>query len=235
MTTTSVLYKSAIRTVVTIFGSLFNNIYVRTYNIDGSISETTRKVNISFSDKSNYAIWIESKMRRPDNNTKIGLRLPRLSYDLTGFSPNEQRQLNPHMYSVGAINQNTTVPFANKANSPASYEFNFTLTLWASDMDTSVQVLENILPYFKPEVNIKVIEQDELSIANDISVVFRGITKNDNYQDGFEQNRIIQWDMDFSVFSNIWTKSEASEIIKEIKIDLSDDFISLSKEINDES
>lgn len=219
--TPSELYSSAIRLVTVVFGSLFNNIYIRKYEQDGTVSDEKRKVTIIFSDKSQYATWIENKMRRPDTGTKVGIRMPRLSYELTGFSPDPQRQINPYLYRSSApINSDS--PYAYKTDSPAAYEFNFTLTLWANDMDTSIQVLESILPYFKPEVSVKVKEKDTIPILNDIHVVFKGLSKQDNYTEGFEENRFIQWDMDFSVYSNIWSPSSTGTIITEVDISLKD-------------
>lgn len=216
------LYHSAIRTVTVIFGSLFNNIYVRKYDTKGNTVLEKRKVPIIFSDKSQYATWIENKMRRPDNRTQVGIRLPRLSYELNGLSPDPQRQVNPYLYKTGAPIK-TDSPYAYKTQSPAAYEFNFTLSLWANDMETSIQVLESILPYFKPEVSVKVKEQTTIPIINDVHVEFKSISKQDNYTDGFEENRFIQWDMEFSLYSNIWAPiTESGNIITEIVVDLND-------------
>lgn len=217
------LYSSAIRTVTVVFGSLFDNIYVRKYHPDGSVVEgSRRKVPIIFSEKTQYYTWIDNKMRRPDDGTKVGLALPRLSYELTGLAPDEQRQLNPHLYRAGSPQYTSDSPFSNKEHSPAAYVFNYTLTLWTNDMDTTIQVLEQILPYFKPEVSVKVKEEKTLPIMNDVHVVFMGISKQDNYTEGFEVNRFIQWDMEFAVYSNIWTPSSEGKIIREIVIDIND-------------
>lgn len=177
--TTPQLYKSAIRLVTIVFGSLFNDIYIRKYNKDGSVKEDSkRKVPITFSSKEQYAVWIMNTMRRPDTDTKVGVAFPRLSYELVGLAPDEQRQLNPLLYRRSEV-QDTKAPFAYnrqpfafKDYSPAAYSFNFTLSLWANDMDSSIQVLESILPYFKPEVSVKVKEEENLPIMNDIHVVF---------------------------------------------------------------
>ena len=218
------LYKSAIRTVTVVFGSLFNDIYVRKYETDGTVSDEKRKVSITFSPKEQYYVWISNIMRRPDSGTKVGIRMPRLSYELTGFAPDPQRQLSPYLYKTGAP-VNTDSPYAHKVESPAAYEFNFTLTLWSNDMDTSIQVLESILPFFKPEVSVKVKEQTTLPIVNDIHVVFKGLTKQDNYTEGFEENRFIQWDIEFSVYSNIWAPTTKGNIITQVEVDLNDSSI----------
>lgn len=219
------LYKSAIRTVTIVFGSLFNDIYVRKYAPDGSvITGSKRRVPIIFSPKEQYFTWIYNTMRRPDNGTKVGVSLPRLSYDLVGIAPDQQRQIPPYLYHSGAPNMNADSPYANRELSPAAYSFNFTLSIWSNDMDSSIQILEAILPYFKPEVSVKVKEQDTLPIINDIHVVFNSMSKQDNYTEGYEVNRFIQWDLEFTMYSNIWTPTVSEgKLITEIFIDLNDD------------
>lgn len=218
------LYRSALRTVTIIFGSLFNKLYIRRYNPDGSINTDSepRLVPITFSPKEQYYVWLANTMRRPDNGTKVGIRLPRLSYELTGFAPDPQRQVNPYLYNSGKPIPDPYSPFAYRVQSPAAYSFNFTLSLWANDMDTSIQVLENILPYFKPEVSVKIKEQEDIPIVNDVHVIFNGISKQDNYSEGFEVNRFIQWDMEFTVYSNIWTPTVDGKIITEVTVDIND-------------
>lgn len=217
------LYRSAIRVVSIVFGSVFNDIYIRKYNPDGSVNEDSkRKVPITFSNKSQYALWIENKMRRPDDGTKVGVTFPRLSYELTGLSPDDSRQLNS-LLTRASIPTSAAETVTKKAWSPAAYTFNFTLSLWAADMDTSIQVLESILPYFKPEISVKIKEQADLPIMNDLYIILNSISKQDNYLEGFDTNRCIQWDMEFTVYANMWApKPDEAKIITDVVIDLND-------------
>ena len=48
------------------------------------------------------------------------------------------------------------------------------------------------------------------------------MTKQDNYTEGFEENRFIQWDMEFSVYSNIWAPTTDGTIITKVEVDLND-------------
>lgn len=218
------LYKSAIRTVTVVFGSLFNNIYVRKYDNTGAVIKgSKRHVPLTFSPKEQYYVWINATMQRPDDGTKVGISMPRLSYDLTGFGPDPTRQVQPYLYKTGAPMPDSTNPYAKREQSPAAYSFNFALTLWSNDMDTSIQVLESILPYFKPEISVKIKEQDSLPIVNDVHVVFNDISKQDNYTEGFEVNRFIEWDMNFTLYSNIWTPAVNSNLITTAEISLLDD------------
>jgi hypothetical protein len=214
------IYDSTIRSVIVVFASLFNDITVRKYDTTGNVIADKQKVEIVFSDKQAYSMYCEQLARRPDASMpETARRFPRLSFDLMGLTPDDQRQLQPWLYKSSLASNNS---YANKAYSPAAYIFDMSLSLWAKDMDTSIQVLEQILPYFKHDVSIKLKEQKQLPIANDVHIVLKGLTKNDNYIDGLTENRVIQWDMSFDVYANIWTKSKESTIIKEIVVDLKD-------------
>lgn len=218
------IYRSTIRTVCIIFGSLFNNITIREYEPDGSISNKRRRVEIAFGSKSHYAAWVEQMMRLPNGNTEIGIRLPKLSFEFTGLSYDANKQLNPYMYHTGNSYLTGSKISSKSTYSPAAYIFNMNLTLWAKDFDTSIQILDQILPYFKPNVAVKVKEQYELPIVNDIYVVLDSINKTDNYEEGFEANRILEWSMDFTLSANIWQTKDVQEsaLIKEVLIDFDD-------------
>lgn len=218
------IYRSTIRTVCIIFGSLFNNITIREYNNDGTISDKRRKVEIAFGSKSHYTLWVEQMMRLPNGNTEIGIRLPKLTFEFTGLSYDANKQLNPYMYHTGNSYLTGTKISSKTTFSPAAYNFNMNLTLWAKDFDTSIQILDQILPYFKPNVAIKIKEQYELPIINDIYVVLDSINKTDNYLEGFEANRILEWSMDFTMSANIWQTKDIQEsaLIKEVLIDFDD-------------
>ena len=228
------IYRSTIRTVCVVFASLFNNIYVRTYNPDGTISDKLQKVEIAFAGKEQYAYWAEQKMRLPDGNTEIGKRLPRMSFDLTGINIDANKQLAPWVHHAGIPKLSENEPIALSSYSPLACQFDIQLSVWTKDIDTSIQILDQILPFFKPDVSVKVKENYDLPIINDITIIMNSMSKIDNYEDGFDENRLIEWDIQFTISANIWQKNpDKSNIIKEVIVDFDDpSTISLIKGIN---
>ena len=86
-------------------------------------------------------------------------------------------------------------------------------------MDDSIQILDQILPMFVPELSIKLRESRKLNIYNDVKVVLNGVSKNDNYQSGFDENRMIVWDLSFQVHADIMPEPEESTVIQTVIVD----------------
>ena len=201
-----------------VFGSVFSNIHVRKYNKDGSINKSnTSLVPISYSPKESYEIWLDEKLRNADANTEINVKLPRMSFEMTNLSVNVERGMNTNIpiYGRNIMPNGRTV----KSRTPISYQFDYSLTIWAKNMDDSIQILDQLLPMFTPEISIKLRESIRLNIVNDVKIVLTGVSKDDNYQTILE-NRIIKWTLSFNVFADIMPiNTEEMSIIETVMMD----------------
>ena len=217
LTSEQVYNHSAIRTTAVIFGALFSNIRVRKYNNDGSISDKTSLVPISYQAKEQYALWLEQEMRTPQGNIEINIKLPRMSFEMVGLNRDEEKKSNPYlpMYSKAISANGKTM----RSRSPIPYIFDYQLSIWCKQMDDSIQILDQILTMFVPEVFIKLRESKKLNIYNDVKIVLNGVNKNDNYQSGFDENRIIVWDLSFQVHADIMPEAEESTVIQSVIVD----------------
>jgi hypothetical protein len=217
LTSEQVYNHSAIRTTAVIFGALFSNIHVRKYNKDGSISDKTSLVPISYQAKDQYALWLEQEMRTPQGNIEINVKLPRMSFEMTGLTRDEEKKSNPNlpMFTKTISANGKTL----RSRSPIPYVFDYQLSIWCKQMDDSIQILDQILPMFVPELSIKLRESRKLNIYNDVKVVLNGVSKNDNYQSGFDENRMIVWDLSFQVHADIMPEPEESTVIQTVVVD----------------
>ena len=217
LTSEQVYNHSAIRTTAVIFGALFSNLHVRRYNKDGSISDKTSLVPISYQAKDQYALWLEQEMRTPQGNIEINVKLPRMSFEMVGLSRDEEKKSNPNlpMFSKTISANGKTL----RSRSPIPYVFDYQLSIWCKQMDDSIQILDQILPMFVPELSIKLRESRKLNIYNDVKIVLNSISKNDNYQSGFDENRMIVWDLSFQVHADIMPEPEESTIIQTVIAD----------------
>ena len=72
-----------------------------------------------------------------------------------------------------------------------------------------------------------------LNIFNDVKVVLNSINKSDNYQSGFDENRMIVWDLSFQVFADYMPTTEESTIIQTVIADtveiVSDEYVRTGK------
>ena len=84
-------YHQKVRKCVAIFGALFNNLYVvRKVSSGASISQI--KVPLSYAPKEKF---LERIRENPDldNDTKVAIKLPRMSFEITSLAYDATRQL----------------------------------------------------------------------------------------------------------------------------------------------
>jgi len=94
------------------------------------------------------------------------------------------------------------------------------LTIWAKNMDDSIQILDQILPMFAPEVSIKMKESFGINLVNDVKIVLGSVSKGDNYQTMLE-NRIINWDLSFTVYANVLPpKTTEMSVVQDVIADV---------------
>jgi hypothetical protein len=219
-------HASSIRNIAIIFGSLFQDLTIRLYDKTGNITGARRKVPLAWSAKQQYALWIEQTMRLPDGSIEVGRLLPRLSFELSSLARSAEESTNAALFHVQS-GLKTNLTEARKIRTPVAYKFGFTLSAWCKGMDDSLQILNQILPVFNPEVSIKMKESVLLNIVNDVRIILNGITKNDSYADGFDSNRMIEWSMDFDVHANIVPTDQEAQIINKTIVNINNTIPSL--------
>jgi hypothetical protein len=106
-------YHEKTRKAVALFGKLFNNLYVVRKNSSGAVISQV-KVPLAYAPKSKY---LERIRENPDltNDTKVAIKLPRMSFEITAFSYDNQRQLTKtnHFTQFGTANTNRNNPFSD--------------------------------------------------------------------------------------------------------------------------
>lgn len=219
LTPQEIYSRSAIRNVSVVFGSVFSNLHVRKYKKDGTIDlSTSTLVPIAYSAKEAYSLWIDESMRAPDASSEINVKLPRLSFEMTSLAAAPDRGMNVNLPVYGrSISSNGTVV---KSRSPVAYSFEFTLTIWSKNMDDSIQLLDQILPMFAPEISVRMKESFHINLVNDVKIVLGSVSKGDTYQTMLE-NRIINWDLGFTVYANVLPpKTDEMSVVQDVVADL---------------
>lgn len=179
------------------FGNMFNDIDVVRYNSAGTAIQTIR-VPIAYGPKEKYLARI-----RQDANLDRGLAavLPRLAFEITGFSYDSARAMNKQnrITSIGSGNNALRSSFA-----PAPYNIDITLYGMFANNEDAVQVVEQILPYFKPEWTNSVKIVPSLGVYVDVPTVLTGIQMEDTYEADFQTRRAIIYTLNFTVKGYIY-------------------------------
>lgn len=83
------------------------------------------------------------------------------------------------------------------------YSLEFEVVIWTKYMDDGVQILENILPFFTPELYISLKERG-VEIERKCMVRLNSITPNFVYELNEPDRRLLQWNLSFSLECNLY-------------------------------
>lgn len=210
-------YHQKVRKCVAIFGALFNNLYVIRKNSSGA-AVSQIKVPLSYAPKQKY---LERIRENPDleTDTKVAIKLPRMSFEITSFVYDPTRQL------TKVSNFNTTGTSSTnrqKFYSPVPYTINFQLNVYAKTQDDALQIVEQILPTFNPQytLTIKPFASEYPDFKEDIPVVIQNVSFADDFEGALEQRRTIIYTLDFEMKVQFYGPINTGEIIRNSIVDI---------------
>lgn len=207
-------YNQTTRRYVALFGTLFNDIIIT--RKDNSGSEVQKiKVPINYAPVQKLLARIEGD---PNLNAPA-MTLPRMSFEMISMSYAGERKVNRRMtLSQGAAdNAVKSYQFA-----PTPYDLEFQLNIMAKYSEDAVKIVEQILPYFKPDVTHSVKLLDEFDEYFDIPIILNSVTMEDTYENDFQTRRAIIYTLTFTLKGIFFGPTSEKKIIKFVDVNLYD-------------
>ena len=204
-------YHERIRKSVSIFGRLFNNLYVIRKDASGGVLNQL-KVPLSYAPKQKY---LERIRENPslENDTRVAIKLPRMSFEIVDISYDLTRQLT----KVSNFNtQGTAVSKRQKFYSPVPYNIGFSLSIYAKNQDDALQLVEQILPTFNPQYTLSIYPFRDIypDFVEDVPIAITSVTFEDDYQSTLEQRRTIIYNLTFEMKVQFYGDIENKDIIR---------------------
>jgi hypothetical protein len=175
-------YGESTRKLVIAFGTLFNNIYTE-QSEDGTPQRT--RVPLTYAPKEKFVRrLLEESSISPD--TKIGIRLPQISFALNriAIDPSRRRnKVNTEIYDV----QNGE---GKRMLVEVPINVNFNMYIYTRQITHTLQIIEQIIPYFNPEYILKINYNDARQEISVPLVMLNDININERYDGDFGSRRI---------------------------------------------
>lgn len=184
-------YHRLIRKYVSLFGALFNNLYTYRYTSAGMERERT-KVPLTYSPKEKFLTRLKSD---PTLTKSILTTLPRIAFEITGISYDADRKQQSTLKLQGP----TVGTSAATMYMAAPYTLDFSLSIYARNIEDATQIVEQILPYFQPDFTVTALLIPELQLKKDIPILLTTVNQQIDYEGGFDSTRLIIWTLDFSM------------------------------------
>lgn len=210
-------YHATLRKAVAVFGTIFNNInVVRTSNTK-VLSQL--KVPLAYGPKQKFLARLDAET---GHDASMAIKLPRMSFEMTELMIDTQQQLQKrtHLSEVNASDSTKKKHIKHFT----SYNIGMSLFILAKNQDDGLQILEQILPYFKPEYTVSIKPIDGwTTYKQDVPIVLTAVTIADEYESDYLTRRVLTYQLDFQMKMKFYGPDSNTGIIKEINLDFNND------------
>jgi len=207
-------YHEIIRKTIIAFGTLFNDIHIRHTDQQGS-AVSDIKVPLAYGPSQKFLARIT---QQPDLNKPIQITLPRMSFEMTSIAYDSTRK-SSLIQTFKTCDDGSKV---KKVFMPVPYNIGFELNILSKLNDDSLQVLEQILPYFQPHFNLTVDLVESIGEKRDIPIVLDSVSFQDDYEGTFDTRRALIHTLTFTaktyLFGAIADSSDG--LIRKVQVDL---------------
>lgn len=214
-------YNRSIRKYIILFGTLFNNIYVNRVQFNEKAKsldvQQTLKVPLTYGPKQKYFQRTNSDV---DLNQPFATIFPRMSFEMVGFNYAPERANNSLNRHRGVNNGAVSSMYE-----PSPWDIDFTLYIAVHHAEDATQIIEQILPYFRPEWTTTIELSEDMKWENDVKLNLRSVSMTDTYEGDMNSRRVQIWTATFNM--KAWLLQEVrnhgggdgSGLIKRVQLD----------------
>lgn len=201
-----------LRDYVVAFGTIFNDISV----IRTGAGLTTRyiRVPLSYAPQERFLARLNQD---PNLSRQPAVVLPRMSFEMTTMNYAGERKLSSinRLRKMGATSNTVYSVFT-----PVPYDIGFSVHIYTRNTEDASNIVEQILPFFTPEFTLTIKKMTDLELQSDTPIILNGISKEDNYEGGFDDRRTLIWTLDFTLKGVLYGPiSSSSGLIKKAYIE----------------
>ena len=180
-------YHAIIRKHVALFGTLFNDITITRPGPAGRTDTINVPLEYAPRDKT-----VARYLADPEFARNYSVLLPRMSFEMTGMTYDAARAQNRLVTA--------RVPGTSQLQyTPAPYDLTFELNIYAKHVEDGTKIVEQILPYFRPDWKVSARLVDGSDEVTDIPIVLTSVSHTDSYEGDFMQRRAVVWTLQFVV------------------------------------
>ena len=214
-------YHKKIRNTVIAFGTIFNNVNIKRLDSSGNPLQNI-KVPLSYSPKEKFLARLDAQQDLTGDDSKVAITLPRMSFEITGYSYDATRKLNKNQ-KITKVTTNADTTKMNNQYMPVPYNVNFQLNVFTANSDDGLQIIEQILPYFQPDYTVTMIEDRTMDTKRDIPFILNSVDYSDDYTGSLTNLRRITYTLSFTAKVYLYGPISTNAIIKKVSADLYSD------------
>ena len=207
-------YHEIIRKTIIGFGTLFNDIHIR-HTGEGGTNHSEIKVPLAYGPSQKFLARIQ---QQADLNKAVQITMPRMSFEMTNISYDATRK-SSLVQTFKACSDGSK---AKKVFMPVPYNIGFELNILSKLNDDSLQILEQILPYFQPHFNLTIDLVDSIGEKRDIPIILESIGFQDDYEGNFDTRRALIHTLQFTAKTYLFgpVADSSDGLIRKVQVDM---------------
>ena len=209
-------YHEIIRKTIVGFGTLFNNIELRRTDSAGNVVQT-QKIPLSYGPREKFLARIEAEPQL-DGRSETQITLPRIAFEMQGITYDPSRKLGPIQICTSPKTDTTDAVY--KQYSPVPYNLDFELNIISKNNNDSVQILEQILPYFQPMFNISIKLVELTKETKDVPIILNSVNMQDDYEGDFRTRRALIHTLTFTAKTYLYGPVATQDVIRTVNVDI---------------
>lgn len=212
MAVVNYFYNATTKKYIALFGTMFNKISIVRSDVTTKNEVQRMVVPISYGP---YQKFMARLQQDPRLDRKSAITLPRMAFELTNMEYDGSRKINSVQKTVGTVHNQ-----AGRKNFqyvPTPYNLYFTLSIMTKYAEDGTQILEQIIPFFKPEWTYTVKLIDNIDPL-DIPIVLTSVNMEDVYEGDFETRRSLLWTLTFTLKGWYFGPQRDASVIKFIDV-----------------
>ena len=207
-------YNESTRRMVSVFGSIFNDLEVVKKDSAGKILQKI-KVPLGYAPRSK----VLARLNEQTSDPKMAIKLPRMSFEISSMEYDANARVSKHKSYTKVVVGDTLQ--LHKLGTPAVYKVGFELNILASTQDEGLQMLEQILPMFQPEYTVTIKDIPAMDLTTDTPIVLESVSLNDDYEGDLVTRRAIVYTLSFSTRIRYYRGLGKSKQILQTEVDYS--------------
>ena len=229
MLNNQVFYHGSIRKSIVAFGRLFSDIYIDRKQGDSVTGQTIQRLQIplAYAPKEKWLVRIDQD---PDLENHTYVSLPRMSFEIIGYTYDAQRKLN-RMQQIKCGDGSGSV---STMYTPVPYNLDLSLYILTKTQEDALQIVEQILPTFTPEYTMTINAVPEMNMKVDVPIILNSVAVSDEYDGDFQTRRFVTHTLNFQMKVNVFGAVSGQNVIDTVNTNIgqNEDFSSPNRIYN---
>ena len=215
MLSSNVFYHGLIRKTIVAFGSLFSDIYIDRKQGDSVTGTTIQRLQIplAYAPKEKWIVRLDSD---PNLEQHTYTTLPRMSFEINGYSYDAQRKLN----RMQQIKCGSGIDSMTYMYTPVPYNIEISLYILTKTQEDGLQIIEQILPTFTPEYTLSINAVPDMNVVQDIPVILNSVSVSDEYDGDFQTRRFVTHTLNFTLKTSLFGAVSGQAVISQVEANI---------------